>query len=267
MPLKARTKDKGKALQTQLTKPKSPKPSLKFMSSAIQAAKPVKSWYEAVIEEEKPTKPLEVQPDTVQHWVDTISKSPELLLVLQKVSQQTSNDFASPTGSISESLSKPQGGFSTSKPLLSLQQTSFPKTKSKYIFKTTFQNILTMEEGFYHDDPSITASKIFPPNWYYKPWNLAKPQSCYVTILEITNSVKFKRFKIHSDYTEPAYSTCIIHKGIHPTEWGQPLHQPVSFPMHFCTNPQDFNTTYTYWDYQQAWFNTFLLQNQNHSHS
>ena len=38
-------------------------------------------------------------------------------------------------------------------------------------------------------------------------------------------------------------------------------------PIHFRTNPQDFNTSYTYWDYQQAWFNAFLLQNQNHSHS
>jgi len=267
MPSKARTKDKGKAPQTQSTKPESPKPSAKLMSSAIQATKPVKSWYEAVIKEEEPTKPSEVQPDTVQHWVDTISKSPELLLALQKVSQQASNDSASPTCSISESLSKPQGGFSTSKPFLSLQQTSFPKIKSKYIFKTTFQNILTIEEGFYHENPSIATSKIFPPNWYYKPWNLAKPQSYYATILEITNSIKFKHFKIHSDHTKPAYSTCIIHKVIHPTEWGQPLHQPVSFPMHFRTNPQDFNTTYTYWDYQQAWFNAFLLQNQNHSHS
>jgi hypothetical protein len=165
MPPKARAKDKRKAPQTQPTKPESPKPSAKLMSSAILSAKPVKSWYEAVIEEE-PTKPPQVQPDTVQHWVDTISKSPELLLALQKVSQQASNDSVSPTGSISKSLSKPQRGFSTSKPLLSLQQTSFPKTKSKYIFKTTFQNILTMEEGFYHENPSIAASKIFPPNWY-----------------------------------------------------------------------------------------------------
>jgi len=124
-----------------------------------------------------------------------------------------------------------------------------------------------MEEGFYHENPFIAASKIFPQNWHYKPWNLAKPQSYYAAILEITNSVKFKHFKLHSDHTKPAYSTCIIHKVIHPKDWGQPLHQPLSFPIHFRTNPQDFNTSYTYWDYQHAWFNDFLLQNQNHSHS
>ena len=108
------------------------------MSSAISAVKPIKSWYEAIIEEEETTKPQQDQTDAVQHWVDTISKSPELLLALQKVSQQTSGDSVSHTGSISKPLSKTQGGISTSKPFISLQQTSFSKTKFKYIFKTTF---------------------------------------------------------------------------------------------------------------------------------
>jgi hypothetical protein len=90
------------------------------MSSVILAAKPIKSWYEVVIEEEETTKPPQVQTNTVQHWVNTISKSSELLLALQKVSQQASSDFVSQTGSISKSLSKPQGGISASKPLLSL---------------------------------------------------------------------------------------------------------------------------------------------------
>jgi len=118
---KAKAKDKGKAPQTQPTKPESLKPSTKLMSSAILAAKPIKSWYEAVIENEETTKPPQVQTDAVQHWVDIISKSPELLLALQKVSQQASSDSVSQTGSISKSLSKPQGGISSSKPLLSLQ--------------------------------------------------------------------------------------------------------------------------------------------------
>jgi hypothetical protein len=76
MPPKAKAKDKGKAPQTQPTKPESPKPSTKLMSSAILADKPIKSWYEAVIEDEETTKPPQLQTDAVQHWVDTISKSP-----------------------------------------------------------------------------------------------------------------------------------------------------------------------------------------------
>jgi hypothetical protein len=43
MPHKVKVKDKGKAPQTQPTKPESPKPSAKLMSSAILAAKPIKS--------------------------------------------------------------------------------------------------------------------------------------------------------------------------------------------------------------------------------
>ena len=151
------------------------------------------------------------------------------------MSQQASSDSVSQTGSVSKSLSKPQGGFSALKPLISLQQTSFQKIKSKYIFKTTFENILTMEEGLYHENPSIAASKSFPPNWYYKHWNLAKPQSYYAAILEIINYVKFKHFKLHSDHTEPTYSICIIHKVIHPIDWGQPY---INLSPSPCTSVQ-----------------------------
>ena len=75
-----------------------------------------------------------------------------------------------------------------------------------------------MEEGFYHENPFIVGSKIFPSNWYYKPWNLAKTQSYYAAILEITNSIKFKHFKLQSNHTDLAYSTCIIHKVIYPKD-------------------------------------------------
>ena len=123
-----------------------------------------------------------------------------------------------------------------------------------------------MEERFYHENPSIAASKLLPPHQHYKPWDLAKPQSYYAAILEITNFVKFKHFKIHTTHSEPAYSTCIIQKIIYLSDWGQPLYKPISLPTQLRQNYPDFGT-YTYWDYQQAWFNTFFLQNTNHSHS
>ena len=50
MPHKSQFKDKGKTTQTQPIKPESPQPSTKLMSSAILAAKPIKSWYEVVVE-------------------------------------------------------------------------------------------------------------------------------------------------------------------------------------------------------------------------
>ena len=60
MPPKAKAKEKEKAHQTQPTKSESLKPSTKLMFSAILAAKPIKSWYVAVIEEEETIKPLHV---------------------------------------------------------------------------------------------------------------------------------------------------------------------------------------------------------------
>jgi hypothetical protein len=67
MPHKSQFKDKGKTTQTQPIKLESPQPSTKLMSSAIIAAKPIKSWYEAVVEKEKTTKQSQEQPSLVQH--------------------------------------------------------------------------------------------------------------------------------------------------------------------------------------------------------
>jgi len=111
MPPKAKSKEKGKTPQTQPTKPKNLNPYAKLMSSAILTAKPIKSWYETVVEEKETTTKSQVQTDSVQHWVDTLSNSPKLLLALQKISQQSSSDHESPTGSISKPLSKPQADF------------------------------------------------------------------------------------------------------------------------------------------------------------
>jgi len=65
MPHKTQSKDKGKATQTQSTKPERQQPSTKLISSAILDAKPIKSWYEVVVEEEKTTKQSQEQPNLV----------------------------------------------------------------------------------------------------------------------------------------------------------------------------------------------------------
>ena len=93
------------------------------MLSAILAAKLIKYWYEVVVEEEETTKLSQEQPNSVQHLVDTLSKSLELLMALQKVSQQVSSDQESQLGIISKPLSKPQAGFPPQKSLLALQTT------------------------------------------------------------------------------------------------------------------------------------------------
>ena len=56
------------------------------MASTISYAKPITSWYDAVIVEEKVTNPSAIQSDKVQNLVETLSKSLELLLTLQNFS-------------------------------------------------------------------------------------------------------------------------------------------------------------------------------------
>ena len=69
-----------------------------------------------------------------------------------------------------------------------------------------------MEDGFYHSDPFHAVSKNFPKGWFFKPWDLSKPQPYYQSILEITESVKFKHFFLSETHSEPVYSTATILK-------------------------------------------------------
>ena len=51
-----------------------------------------------------------------------------------------------------------------------------------------------------------------------------------------------------------------------PNQWGDQLHTQRRFPPNFqmCL---PHCLTYSYWDYQQAWYNTFFIQNPKKSHS
>lgn len=58
---------------------------------------------------------------------------------------------------------------------------------------------------------------------------------------------------------------------VHPQDWKnlQPTHNlnsPIPFPLEFRTNMNHVRY-YSYWNYQQAWFNTSLMKNSKFSHS
>ena len=55
-----------------------------------------------------------------------------------------------------------------------LKEKQVLKPSSNYLEKMNFQNILTMEEGFYNKKPSKVVLKIFPKGWFYKPWDISK---------------------------------------------------------------------------------------------
>ena len=123
-----------------------------------------------------------------------------------------------------------------------------------------------MEDGFYHTDPFQAISKIFPKGWFFQPWDLTKPQPYYQSILEATESVKFKHFFLSETHSEPAYSTATILKVLSPKQWGDLLHNQKRFPSNFQMRLPHC-LVFSYWDYQQAWFNTFFIQNPKKSHS
>jgi hypothetical protein len=120
------------------------------------------------------------------------------------------------------------------------------KPKSKYFIKNSFQNVLTVEDGFYHPDPLVIAINFFPLGWYFKPWDTIKTHAYYMVILEITGSVKFKDFNLKQHHTEVAYSTGIVQDVLHPTDWKQPLHHEIHFHISFQTKLHKYFQTYSY---------------------
>ena len=187
-------------------------------------------------DEEAKSKALSTQ-DQVNQWMKSISKSPELMLALQSSfpQSQTSSKAISEKESPKE-ISKPNtqnivvSGESSSSQIVLSQPTQ--KT-SVWFDKVHSQNILTIKDGFYHSDPFQTLTKFFPKGWFFKPWDLTKPQPYYQSILEATESVKFKYFFLSDSYSEPVYSMATILKVLSPKQWGDLLHNQKRFPSNF----------------------------------
>ena len=193
-------KDKGKAvLKDSESRATSKEPQTtpsrdKLLSSAM----PIKSWIE-MVEEHGAHYKTTSSDDQVKQWMSSITKSPELMLALQNLSQSQIFSKEEKENPISKEISKPSSqnvivsGESSSSQIV-LSQPSPSKKTSDWFDKTHFQNILSLEDGFYHADPFQAISKFFPKGWFFKPWDLTKPQSYYQSILEITDSVKLKHF-------------------------------------------------------------------------
>ena len=107
--------------------------------------------------------------DQVKLWMNSITKSPELMLALQNLSQsqivpKADIEVAKP---IPKEVSKPSSqnvvvsGESSSSQIVLSQPTPSKKTFD-WNDKTFHQNFLTIEDGFDHSDPFQAISKIFP---------------------------------------------------------------------------------------------------------
>ena len=118
-----------------------------------------------MVEEEQQTQYKSISTEEqVNEWMKSISKSPELMLALQNFSQ---SQISPKEETISKEISKPSSqnvvvsGESSSSQIVLSQPTPSKKTSDWYD-KTHFQNILTMEDDFYHTDPFQAISKFFP---------------------------------------------------------------------------------------------------------
>ncbi|KAH9704493.1 hypothetical protein KPL70_011491 [Citrus sinensis] len=228
-------KNKGKAILKDTGSQEPFKESLSTPSKEklLSSALPIKSWIELVEEYGSQYKSISSD-DQVKQWMSSITKSPELMLALQNLSQSQN----SPKEEIE--ITKPSSqnvvvSAESSSSQIVLSQPTPSKKTSDWFDKTHFQNILSLEDGFYHSDPFQSISKFFPKGWFFKPWDLTKPQSYYQSILEITESVKFKHFFLAKAHSEPAYSTATILKVLSPNQWGDLLHSFKTFPLNFET--------------------------------
>ena len=169
-------KNKGKAVlkdtgsQEPSKEPLSTPSKEKLLSSAL----PIKSWIEMVEEHGAQYKSISSD-DQVKQWMSSIAKSPELMLALQSLSQsQSSPSKEEKEKPISKEVSKPYSqnvvvSCESSSSQIVLSQPTPSKKTSDWFDKTHFQNILSMEDGFYHTDPFQSISKFFPKGWFFKP--------------------------------------------------------------------------------------------------
>ena len=171
MPPKRRDKGKGIAKDTDSQKPSKESQSTPSKEKLLSSAMPIKSWIEMVEEEEQKTLSKSISSDQqVKEWMESITKSPELMLALQGISKSKAlSQIPEEEKPISKEITKLSSqsqnvvisGESSSSQIVLSQPTPSKKT-SDWFDKTHFQNVLTMEDGFYHTDPFQAISKFFP---------------------------------------------------------------------------------------------------------
>ena len=263
MPPKRRDKGKGiaKDLEPKATSEASPTTPLK--EKLLSSAMPIKSWIDIVEEQEAQeaqSKAISSQ-EQVNEWMKSISKSPELMLALQSFSQSQKSSKEISEKESPKEISKTSQNIvvssESSSSQIVLSQLTFLKKTSDWFNKIHFQNVLTIEDGFYHSDPFQAALKIFLKGWFFKRWDLSKPQPYYQAILDFTEYVKFKHFFLSESHSKPAYSMATILKVLSPKQWNDQLHKSKSFPTNF-QRTLNHCLSFSYCDYQQAWFNIFF---------
>ena len=160
-------KDTGKAklkepaVQGTYKESQSP-PSIPKLDSGI----PIKSWVDTIQEQKETSSKAITSQERVNEWIESISKSPELIRALQSFSK---NQEVPKTSLRETPFLKPQKEIVLSGSSSSQIVSQKPSQKSDWYNKTYQQNILSVENEFYNPDPFVTLSKFFPKGWFFKP--------------------------------------------------------------------------------------------------
>ena len=193
----------------------------------------------------------------ISQWISSLSQSPQGEEI-QKTLTTVKIDSPLTKAIQAVPISKTQE-IALQKPI------STQASKEKYFSKKHFEILWLIKEGFNHQNPYQIINHIFN-GWHFQPLDLSKPQLFYENILIETSSAIFKHYPAKENPNSITHSTCQILRVLSPTQWGIPPNEPRKFPAKFTTR-LNHSGLFNYWDYQQAWYKTFFLQNKNNRHS
>lgn len=221
------------------------------------------TWFEMVQKEEQ---------DKLQEKSESTSKSlqtlptnpfPDMQTLMAVIAQTPAlTQIPAYKNLLSVQIPQPTTSKQVTKP-----ETQLPKPNpSSYIIKPNPQYITVIEKSYFEPNPFMTIQKLFGQDWYYKPWSSEKTPTYYQTILEVSASVEIKHFYLREGHTNPAYSTFKILHVIPPQDWEGDVNKTFNFPETYKNEPF-YDTPFSYWDYQQAWYNSFYIQNDKSQHT
>ena len=118
-----------------------------------------------------------------------------------------------------------------------------------------------MEPDYWDNNSFKATTKVFPPEFHFKPIGKNKTRTFYEFILIYSNLVSIKHFKDLNDPLLNTHSTIQILKVLQPRHFGTNLNE-------YKKNAKPFDPIgYTYWDYMDAWTKYFWHQNNKYKHS
>ena len=121
--------------------------------------------------------------------------------------------------------------------------------------------LFQMEPKFWNPNPQLVARQLLAPDSNFLQKSSKCTQRYYEFILVDNGSVSFSPHKDKGSQSFVTNTSVQIHSVLSPTDWR-------SHPRAYKKFSKPFDPMiYNYWDYQEAWINTFTLQNHLYTHS